>query len=254
MRDPTIPTSGTAVRAKHLFTQAVTGRLIDGGESVRLVDKWGNDWGADSVKMLAGSFGSKSEGWRKAPRPYKYVPGTTEILVQGDDLLIVFPDGDPTQPIVIGALWSLEDADDGLLTGLQLDDAAADANKGIFRLNAVDASTGLPTGHVTVSVLDGGNAVEIGVGVVNGVNLLRLRIDASGLSILIGAGAESQRVVLGDTYMTDLQGVLSEIIAIGAGIPASTPIPTPNATAMLTKVATSLGVGLPYLSPIVKVQ
>jgi hypothetical protein len=253
-RDPNIPTSAGSVRANQLHTQPISGQLRDLGGVVRLVDRWGNDWGAGQVRVLAGTFGNAEEGWRKMPRPFRYVAGSTEPVVTGDDLLIVFLEGDSTQPVVMGALWSLLDSADGQLQQLDLDGAAEASNKGVFRLNAVDANTGLPTGHVTVTILEDGNAVELGGGAVPGVNLLRIRLDAGGLSIQIGAGGELEPPILGQTFLTDLATVLPEIVAIGAGIPGGVPIPAPNTGAMLAKVTASLGAKLPYLSPIIKVQ
>jgi hypothetical protein len=75
-------------------------------------------------------------------------------------------------------------------------------------------------------------------------------VQISGANIQLGGGvvAPTNPYILSMAFLTALNLVLAEVIAIGAGIPAGLPVPTPNTTLMQGNIATSLAAGAPYLS------
>lgn len=66
--------------------------------------------------------------------------------------------------------------------------------------------------------------------------------------ILLGDSSATERLVLGDAFLTDLQAVETELAAVSA-----LGIPTPNTLAMVASIITSLTpAGAPYLSNVTK--
>lgn len=102
--DPTIPsTMGRAPACSY-------GYFIRWGDVVVLRDAFDNDWPVSRVTIMQGGWGFDEEGVAKLPRPQVY-DRSGNVVVQGDRVLIFFPDGDTTTPVVMGGIRSVSATD-----------------------------------------------------------------------------------------------------------------------------------------------
>lgn len=260
--DPTIP------RKPPKLGNSKAGGKVDGPTEGRLVDMGsgriklaclttGNDWSADSVRVVQGSFGFDAEGVAKAPRPWVFAPGTETPLVKGDVFLIHYVNGDPTKPVISGGIRSLAPSDPSFFPA-----QAVGADPNPVRLRAVRLGAVGMANYIQVRALETGGDFEIMVGGGAFENRLggdfRIQINYTEGKIRIGRGGEANPVPKGDMIVQALQDLATDIIAVNAALPSLTPVPTLNATQLLVDTATSLadpaGGGPPLLSPIVRVE
>lgn len=143
------------------------GYFVDRGDRVDLVDgrtqhRWtGLDRGA--VEYCNGSAFNATEGFFRAPRPWKY-DDQGNVLVYGDLVLIEFLDGNPNRPIVRpGARSTKSRAPDEDTEFFPYNPLGQDPNPMRWRYVARD-DRGAVTGHVQAKALDGGAKVELVVG------------------------------------------------------------------------------------------
>jgi hypothetical protein len=75
---------------------------------------------------------------------------------------------------------------------------------------------------------------------------VRLIASDTGAKIILASSTSSSthKIMLGDSFLSDLQTVLTEIASGLAGVP----FPATQTTAMAAKIATALSAGAPYLS------
>ena len=78
----------------------VSGWFERTGDTVRLVATNGRTWSLERVSFLQ-RFGGRGEGETKLPRPRERDPSGA-VLVPGDMVLILFTDGNPNSPVVVG--------------------------------------------------------------------------------------------------------------------------------------------------------
>lgn len=241
------------------------GEFVDYGDRIILWD-FKNCWELDYVSILSGSFGGREEGIQKFPRPSKYDP-TGITLVQGDRVVIDFPNGNTKCPVVRGGVRSVNPSD----FFQYLPGAAADANRLRARIRPLDEA-GAPAGRVDFKVADDGTGTVF-LGATHGIVLdvasdldtgIPMRIAIGLEEITITKGGAAQRVVLGDTFISDLNNLMialaafftttsgaatAAIIAGAAALLVSPPgPPTAPVTVFLAALQQSLSGGAPHLS------
>lgn len=120
---------------------------------------------------------------------------------------------------------------------------APDVDAAVSHVLQMDVTNGVQVMHK-----DGVSYISLEDGDITKVNGFVVQISGSTIELGDGSVNPTHAYILSTTFFTDLITVMSEIVAIGAGIPAGSPVPTPGATAMSSKLTTSLSSGLPYLS------
>jgi len=82
---------------------------LQNGE-VRLYTRNGEDWPADVVEIVQGSWGGGDDGIEALPRPAQYSTAG-ELLVKGDRVCVEFLNGSPQTPIVTGVVRRIKHTD-----------------------------------------------------------------------------------------------------------------------------------------------
>ena len=255
LSDPTIPTKRDVQRRGNAAERGRVygiheGRLVDyGGGKVVLADGRGNTWDSTNVRVVMGSFGGQHDGTERAPRPWVYDQGSSTPIVVGDIFIIQFLQGDPEKPIIIGGVSQLLPADSEFFAGQAIGE---NPNRFAQRQAQID-SLGVVTGMFDIEAFanDTEQQVEIRVsGPTVAGGKCRILLDFKTNTISIGSGGETERALFGDKFLSDLSGVLKDIIAIGLGIPAGLAVPTDNAVQMDLDIAAALAAGPPYLGKV----
>tara|TARA_R110000824_G_scaffold54028_2_gene149056 strand:- start:9903 stop:10664 length:762 start_codon:yes stop_codon:yes gene_type:complete len=246
--DPTIPQKEAVAKGGNAAERSrvigpVEGRFIDYGDRVVLADSKANSWSVDQVRIVTGGFGSSRSGIERAPRPFKYGP-SNEVLITGDFVLIVFPEGNPQRPVVLGGIRSLAPEDSAFFAAQPL---GGNPNRMVMRQVQLDPA-GNQSACFDLEIFTDNTKQEAEIRVFrpNGPSV-RVKVDAKTGTITIGAGKEEERPILGDEYLTDYAGIVDDVIAIGiaAGAPAT------NAAAVKVKLTVDPDA---YRSKVIKVQ
>jgi hypothetical protein len=233
VNDPTIPKKRKVARGGNAAERgipngALEGRLVDYGDRLVLQAEDGNNWDASRVRMLSGAFGSAIDGVERGPRPWKFGP-SNEVLVQGDVVVIEFLDGKTTRPFIRGGVRPLVPVDEGYFARQPI---GQNPNRWAMRQVQLD-EVGTETGAFDMEVFRSDSEQQVEISVRVGGARCRILLDGKAGTISIGDGSETERVILGDDYLTDYQTVVDDLIAVGIAAGA----PTPGAVAVSGKLA-----------------
>lgn len=278
MRDPTIPRHGKPPGHTSVWGPTVA-RLVDYGDRVVFVDlRTGYEVPCElsTITYLSGPFGNAMERVHAPPRPWKFDPSTGEVLIEGDQLLVVFLGNDHRHPVVLGGASSGEPEDPEMFPAQPL---GTDPDPIRVRKARRDSNTGAALGTLQITTLDGGNGFDLVVGgskFGEGSRLTidhdagtievqagsasgpRVILDAQAGTIKLGQGSETHQVGFGEAMVQALKTLAEAILAVDASqaakLPSSAPVATATVTPIVADCVASLAAGPPYLSTIVKVQ
>lgn len=261
--DPTIPGHRRA-RAAHL----TTGRFVDYGDRVVLVDRNGNTWAQERVAVVQGGFGFAEDGAQKLPRPYKF-DATGAVVIEGDPVLIDFLDGNARRPVVLGGIRSTAP---GSFLDRGYDEADAPYNRAAVRLRAL-SSSGAVDGEVRVDVHGAAgpgvfrvlatDTIEVVVADDLDTEAGALRITVSGGKVTIDAGGVTEPVILGSTFLGDLNDWLLAFTTLVTACGSATTAPQVAAAfaafaashaTLAGQVGASVAAGAPHLSSVTRTQ
>lgn len=212
--DPTIPKKrrterqgNAGERGRALFP--IGGRLVDYGDRLVLVDDRGNEWNPERVRTVSGGWGSGRSGVQRGPRPWKYGPNN-EVLVGGDFVLILFPEGNPERPVILPGVRSLTPDDDSYFAAQAVGE---NPNRLAMRQVQINAA-GAPTGTWDLEAFpdDTGQRMELRVSLPTGKKT-RIMIDAVEGTVAIGDGNELKRAVTND-ITADIQTLADDLVAV----------------------------------------
>lgn len=251
MRDPTIPRKnggasgpGSNVKGSGLQATPQVGRLVDrGGDGLWLVTDRGDRWPAAFVRGVAqGSFGNRDEGVHAAPRPYRY-DAAGNVVVPGDDLLVLFLEDNPKKPVILGG-WrpaASSGADQSVFPAIPSSDP------GPLRLRKLGGD-----GHLEVRALDGGATLRVEVGGGSFGTGVAIEIDYTKGKIRLTAGGSPQPAPMGPAIVDALKTLATDLLAVAAAVPV-VPLPPETTTLLgeLTAVTTG-GTAAPFLSSLVE--
>lgn len=215
------------------------GRFIRVDDTVVLVDRRGNRYSLDYVNIIAGFWGRSEDGVVKLPRPWVYVPGTDEVLIEGDIVLILFMDGNYQRPMVLGAARAFGENTAGLPYAYDADDDAL-ANKLRARLRNLDDTLG-----DNAPVL-----AEVRWSIHDTPGVARVEATGHVETKKVIPVVPPEAVLRSEAYLADFQASLTEIIAAFGALGVS----LPSTTALAANVATSIAVGAPYRSTTLKAE
>jgi len=228
------------------------GWFVDYGDRVVLTD--GRDtWSLEYVSIMQGGFGFSEEGFSKLPRPRKY-DSNGKIVIEGDQVVILFRGNNVDYPIVVPGVRAIT-ANDFL--PYNHDSVEANPNQMRLRLRAIDAD-GNPLGRFDVRIgeeddgwvdLRSTHGFVLRVGD-NPDTAPRLAMQMTKDKFYIEKGGDMEPPMLGTSFLTDLQAVLVEVVAVGA----AALVPTPDTSAMILKVTAALAAGPPYLSTTIETE
>jgi hypothetical protein len=198
------------------------------GTTVQLVTRAGAVIPIERVSFQMGAWGFAREGVSKIPRPREY-NADGSILNEGDMLIVNFPDGNPTTPLVSGGFRSVssdsflprtyDERGDGYnrlamrvapqrgareLGRVELE--VAGDNKGSIDVSATDDVTLDVGGDVTITIGKGASRVTIKV--------------TGGVATIDSEASPGQPAFLGRTMATRLAAALTEIVT---GLASPTP-------------------------------
>lgn len=233
-----------------------TGYLIDYGDRVVLYDMRGNDWSADRISWVGGAFGYGVDGVERQPRAYKFGTGG-QVLVEGDQVVIIFTDGNPEAPMIAGGVRKIRSPEEASADPFfSAQPIGGDPNPLKARVAARDPVSDAITGHVELECFTNGNQLEIRIGgSVLGGPKLRVLLDFDTGNIALGKGAELHPIPLGDAIVSALADLAADIATTAAAVPVVLPIPPlPGAAQVALDCTESLINGAPFLSSVVKVE
>jgi hypothetical protein len=213
--------------------------LLTEGKVV-LMDRRGNSYNLEYVNVGA-AWGRAEDGSVKLPRPEVRDPTTDAVIVEGDLVVILFMDGNYSRPIVWGVVRSFAENTATLPYAHDADPADLLANKLRGRLR----------GNLDETLGDLNPLIEEVRWEVNetpGAATVKVTQYVETAKVLPISAAEF--TLRGETFLTDLQTSLTEIIAFAAGLG----VPLPSTTILSTNIATSLLAGAPYRSTTMKVE
>lgn len=204
------------------------GWIVKRGTTVQLVTRAGAVIPIERVSFQMGAWGFTREGVSKLPRPREY-NADGSILNEGDMLVVDFPDGNPTTPLVRGGFISA--SGDSFLTRTY-DERGEGFNRLAMRVAPQRGAREL--GHVEVEIaaddkgsivasvtddvtLDMGGDVTITIG--TRTSKLTIRI-ADGVATIDTDASPGQPAFLGRTMATRLAAALTEIVT---GLASPTP-------------------------------
>ena len=227
------------------------GWMIKRGQQVRLLTRNGSWFSLDRCSFLQGSFGYDTEGTAKLPRPGRVVATNGRIVVEGADVLVVmFPDGDAKNPVIMGGARSVKSIDflphtydaqgggynrlavrvaprndDGdELGSVELEIAADD--KGSVGLELSDDLSVRVKGDTTIGT-DGDTALssdgKLTITVGQGAGALTITVQGGVATV---GSAAAQPVPLGNAFFGQLSAALTEIAAGLALIPSTNTVTT----------------------------
>jgi hypothetical protein len=204
-----------------------------------LLDKAANTYHPYWVSIIPSFWGRSEDGNVKLPRPE--VRLGDEIIVEGDEVVILYLGGNYQLPIVLGASRKFGTNTAGLPYDHSADPTDPLANKLRGRLRWLDEVTGdkaaaPPEARWSVH--------ETVPGV---VQLLTSVYTEVGHVVPL---ADRQYAMRADSFLTDLLASLTEIIAAFAALGVA----LPATTTLQTNVSTSIAAGAPYRSTSVKVE
>lgn len=250
MPDPTIP-----VHRKGRPSLLTFGKFVDFEDTVKLVDRHGNVYDQNWVQVVTGFWGFDEDGSAKLPRPWRYAPGTDQVLVKGDMVLIFFLDGNPHRPVVMGSVRSFSSSGDAEIPDT-FDFSTAEAKS---------ASQNTLKGRLRLVDLDAGDvAFEAAKGTPASPEVRwSLHAEGDGIADLQTTHYAQIRKVVpivpveaalrAETFASDLATSLGEVSAalVALGTPPASLI---NLTAMIAALTASLTAGAPYISTTLKVE
>lgn len=104
--DPTIP------RHSRRGTPALTyGRIVDLGDRLVLTDRHSNTWPMDRVNWAISGYGSVNDGVVKLPRTWLYETSSSQVIRQGDTLILGMIDGKAKRVAVLGFARNVDSPD-----------------------------------------------------------------------------------------------------------------------------------------------
>lgn len=258
-----------------MIASATWARFVDRGGTLWIEARDGNKWPAGAgqmVRALSGGPRNTVEGLHRALRPWVY-DARGNPVVKGDNVLVLFLDGNSQRPVVLPGVSPLDPEDPDFLPANPLGE---DPNPIRGRWAARDAQTGAVTGHLQVTALDGGNSFEVVAGgttfgegarvaldfdagtVTLDIGDTRVEVNNTAGTIKLGQGSETHPVALGDDLLQRLKTVVEQLIVldgiVAAKLPSTAPAITATLTTVLADITASLAAGPPLLSTIVKVQ
>lgn len=218
----------------------------------------------DQLRWSGGQFGGQNSlpAFLLANYPARSgfsAPGGQHLVVADDDVGVYLVSGDPDDPDAARVYLNVNGAEDTIQaataagstlrvaeTQAMVMNAAGDLllldsdthilllhNAGVEYLELKDGTATLAGGSV---ILSGGAVTVIGGGIT-------LTSDNTGV-------APTEAVILGESFLSDLNTVLAEIVT---GL-AAVPFTATQTAAMQAKVAASLAARAPYLSDVVEVE
>lgn len=231
-----------------------------GWQSVPSIENPDDD--GDPVRVIVVHLGSRTFRWIGTSQPWSFVtdyPGDRAGARSGDGRHYVAIGND------LGFQTAVQKTDASTMSFISVTPSgeveARTADGSAFGMNADQVY--MVNSHGDILMLDGNNGIALMHK--NGIAMLALEdgdvaklngtnVQISGGTIELGGGVVSPMhpYMLSLTFLSKLSSVLAEVIAIGAGIPAGMPIPTPNSASMVAEIATSLSSGPPYLSTRIK--
>lgn len=230
-----------------------TGRFVNLGDTVVLVDDYGNRWRSERVGIVQGGWGYDQDGVARLPRPWRYDTATGDPIVRGDVVLITFLHNNTRQPVVLAGLRRVGSSDGFLDTRfaeqgaeqvrsqLRVQDPDTGAVRGAVRLQA-----GPNDGTVEVTVLDADETTVRAV-VTIGPDEVEVRGQRVTLGTPGGIGAEP--LIKGGTYLDDENTSAIQELPVFAAAAAFFGLPFDQISARAAKLtAAASGTGEPYLS------
>lgn len=216
------------------------------------------DGGDEPVRVIVARVGPESYRWIGTSQGFDLITaaeaGTRAGARSGDGRHTVYIDNSNGVFLTVGS--DSESTENYMVLGPDNVLQAQTADGAYFRLGGTQAtvmnSAGdilmLDDGSITLMQKDGVSYLSLNTGDVTA--LAGTTIQISGGTVEIGDGIipPIHNYILALTFMADLSLVMSDIVAIGAGIPAGLPVVATNAIAMIASIATSLASGAPYLS------